>query len=521
MSDYKLTIYADPKKLTGHFSVGISGPGMNEKVYGRYARNEFMLPFDAAADVRDDSDRVKTERVFKHEIPLTKDQAEKGADFISKSRQNPGSYQLGDRNCVDFVQDTIKATGKSERIDEILPTKMLDEMGYAPYGAGDDAQRKGRILDLQEKDPSSIENDYTGPQSENDPTDGPGENPEQAGMPEDPLADGDGNADAGFAGAETEGLRAKVTSFGLAEEAGRGMRGGEAADIGDARDLLLKPTDTLTEAEVMELGREYWRLPANDPARVAFDEKRRDFYSLSYGDEPAEFDAVGRMRDPALKRDVPKTATPLATPTGEGLDAAAGRVADMLTTHADGFGETAAVKALQNGINLLADAAKERRHPPLRIDGDFGPRTGGALKGMLAAQGAKAAADALALGRVQRFATAERARGNPASGLKSLLDDAVEPLVAVPAKDGTRASTLAGRAMQETLNDLGAHTDDTSDATPGANRVRGTDKGFTGFEPLAVDGDVGSKTEDAFRTVNAFEGPDRLTRRFAENFGLV
>ena len=36
MSDYKMTVYADPKGPTGHFSVSVSGPGLEKKGSGKY-----------------------------------------------------------------------------------------------------------------------------------------------------------------------------------------------------------------------------------------------------------------------------------------------------------------------------------------------------------------------------------------------------------------------------------------------------------------------------------------------------
>ncbi len=40
MSDYKLTIYADPSGPVGHFSVEVTGPDINVPVYGKYPKDE-------------------------------------------------------------------------------------------------------------------------------------------------------------------------------------------------------------------------------------------------------------------------------------------------------------------------------------------------------------------------------------------------------------------------------------------------------------------------------------------------
>ncbi|MDA0998272.1 MAG: hypothetical protein O2944_08715, partial [Proteobacteria bacterium] len=273
MSDYKITVYADPdpESPVGHFFVSVSGPGMEPTTLGRYSKGDkidFFLS-DNPADVRDDSERAQKHGVVSKEIPASKQQAEDAANFLTSAQKNPGKYELWDRNCVDLVQDTLDAGKTGKRVDLVFGKGEIDGMGKLGkfgLGAGQDVIRKGRQMELQEQDPHSIENNYTGPQA-NDAT--AQDDIEQAALPDNGSNDGDigepstdagdgvGAGEAGEAGAGTpqslsadaEALRGRVRNFGhdaARNDAASGQVAGLVFDgedhqKSDIDDLLLKP----------------------------------------------------------------------------------------------------------------------------------------------------------------------------------------------------------------------------------------------------------------------------------------
>ncbi len=266
-------------------------------------------------------------------------------------------------------------------------------------------------------------------------------------------------------------------------------------DSGDDFDtLLLKSPDILTEAEVTQLSHHAFALKSNDPRKKAAEDLRRDFYDFAYSTDPAEFDTTGRMVTPTPKTAIPADPQPAKTSSGEELKTALGRVASNVANAAARNGKAPAVMALQAGLQLLGER--------LKVDGDPGPKTRGALTRSVAKQGADKAQDAFALGQVQQFAKAER-NGGSASGLKDTVKKSVQPLF------GRAAPKVAAETLQESLNEL--------QAKRLANRVE-SDASAT--PPLKIDGDIGPKTTDAFRLALAHDGPERLTKTYGQNLGF-
>lgn len=261
---------------------------------------------------------------------------------------------------------------------------------------------------------------------------------------------------------------------------------------GARAELLYKSADQLTDEEVTDLGHWYHDLQPSDPLRETLDQKRRDFYSLTYGDDLAKTDATGRMVEPELKRPVPETPTPANAASGGTLTDGIKRIAGTLVKAAaeQGAGET--VKGLQTGLNLGGAS--------LKVDGVAGPKTRGALMSSLAEKGTGKTEEASALGAFKRFAESERSAGGSASGLKKKVEESVQPLFA------TSKSKVAAEALQTGLNGLGAEA--------------AKAKKMPEPEALKIDGDIGPKTTDAFRTMLLEHGPERLTKRFGEELGF-
>ena len=155
MSDYKLTIYADKEGPFGHFSVGVSGPDIDEPLSGKYLRDETVsgkvgaVTGGAPGAVRDDSDRKGKTTVIERSIPLTKAQAKKAAAYVANARANPDEYELFGKNCIDLAQGVLDASGAETRIDKMFTGDELDELGNPIYGVGDLAQRRGHLQDIE------------------------------------------------------------------------------------------------------------------------------------------------------------------------------------------------------------------------------------------------------------------------------------------------------------------------------------------------------------------------------------
>ena len=512
MSDYKLTVYADPTGPVGHFSVGITGPGINMPISGKYMRDAntkttIKSPFGVSGKIGDDSGRMDNDEVVKREFPLTRNQAEKAASFLKKARENPGEYELFGKNCVDLVQETMNAAGVETTVDQAFSNKELDRMGEDSfYGAGDEAQRRGLIIEL-EKDHEADPNDETrgvGPHADK------GEEPKVQSneVSEAPVGvglgaeaarnaaeDAETNASQSAAGDATAdampvSARAKAMAIVASGKNGHGTdQGGAGSDL---EDLMLKPVDDLTEDEAKALGQWSWKLPSNDPKRLEVEERRRDFYVRNYGDKPSKLDETGRMAEPEPVRDVPQKPKGLATPNGELVSDALKRFAGNLARPVADDGETTVVKALQSGLSMLGDV--------LKVDGVAGPKTKAALKRTVARHGAGKAEEAFGIGRFRNFAETERNTGGSASGLKQTVEKEVQPLF------GAGRPKVAAETLQESLNDLGAK----------AARERNK----PAPEPLKVDGDIGPKTTDAFRSALAENGPEKLTKSYTSMLGF-
>lgn len=375
-------------------------------------------------------------------------------------------------------------------------------------------ERERDIRDLEEEDPSRIENSPFGPHS--DGADTPGINPDEASeAPEgvelgaeaarNAAEDAETSASQSAAGDATsdavpESARAKAMAIVANEKNGRGSDQGtdQGMDQGtgglesDLEDLMLKPVDDLTEDEAKALGQWSWKLKSNDPRRLEIENRRRGFYVLNYGDKPVDNDVTGRMIAPEPVRKMPEKPKALATPNGELVSNALQRFAARIAKPVHDDGETNVVKALQSGLSMLGDV--------LKVDGVAGPKTKAALKRTVAKRGAGRAEEAFGIGRFRNFAETERNTGGSASGLKQTVEKEVQPLF------GAGKPKLAAETLQESLNDLGAKA--------------AQERNKPAPEPLKVDGVIGPKTTDAFRSALADNGPEKLTKSYTSMLGF-
>ena len=375
-------------------------------------------------------------------------------------------------------------------------------------------EREQDIRDLEEEDPSRIENSPFGPHSDGGDT--PGINPDEVSeVPEgvglgaeaarnaaEDAAKDTANLSGGAEAADAvpESASAKAMAIVTGGKNGRGTDHGmdqgkdQIADgaESDLEDLMLKPVDDLTEGEAKALGEWSWKLPSNDPRRLDVEDRRRDFYRLNYGEGPAKTDETGRMVAPEPVRDVPSKPKGLAMPDGAPVSDGLKRIADKLARPVNDDGETNVVKALQTGLSMLGER--------LKIDGVSGPKTQAAVKRTVAKRGAGKAEEAFAAGRFKRFAETERAAGGSASGLKTTVEKDVQPLF------GATKPKVAAETLQESLNDLSAKA--------------AKERNKPAPEPLKIDGDIGPKTTDAFRSALADNGPEKVAKSYTSFLGI-
>lgn len=261
--------------------------------------------------------------------------------------------------------------------------------------------------------------------------------------------------------------------------------------------VLLKGPETIGEDELRRVMQARMDLAPGDPRwRDLYDFETRHF-AHAYGDAPTPRDETGRTLPP-----VPVTAAsaappaPLATVSGEPLEQALERTVAPLARMADATGAADAVRGAQTGLNLLDTPDADGRRlldAPLKVDGDPGPKTRAALTRAVARLGAAKVNEAIALGRLRQ--AAERAGAGTADReLGEVARQALAPLFRSPFAPAARA--VENEVLQETLNALGA------------------------APALAIDGDVGPKTEAAFRSAARLLGADQLTRRLADGLGL-
>jgi hypothetical protein len=373
---------------------------------------------------------------------------------------------------------------------EYAPAVTDSAVGY--LGDSYDAYKRDReqdIRDLGEEDPSRIENAPFGPHA--DKGDAPkvkndvvSETPEGAGL----GAEAARNAaeDKG----ETTGSRSPDAS---SPDAAKMKAALMPSDKDGGRDaLLFKSVDQLTEAEALDLGRWYHGLQSSDPLRTELEKRRRDFYVLNYGNDPAPHDETGRMKPVQPIRRVPEKPTPAKSADGNPLVDGIRRIAGAVAKRAGGDGVANAAKVLQAGLNLAGQA--------LKVDGDPGAKTRAGLVATVAKKGAAKTEEAVALGGFKRAAEAGRKPGRADSGLRAAVEKDVQPLF------GNAKPKVAAETLQSSLNDLNAEA---------AEKRRAPKP-----EPLKMDGDIGPKTEGAFASALAEHGPDKVTKRYSDDLGF-
>jgi hypothetical protein len=500
MSEYMLQFFADPNGPTGHFSVRVVMPGGPTAAFGKYPKGEKLDAIEGPGEIRDDSERVDAPRmngekdVFRREVSLTEDQAEKVQNYLIKAKNSPSDYNLKHDNCIDFAQGDLDAAGVEKRLADLFSDKELEAMGsLGPFGlgAGDEAQRdrdahRIKILSDSVADAPTLEPDnpfariVAAQRAEDRAAGRPTEKDEAADGAADGAANGAGIGNAlkapppaanddtadeppspsmSVSTAETEGFAARESRDAgpvkSPSDAARALVARVEADRFDSDDdLLLKRPEQITEGERDRLWAASVKHPDGHPLNRAFADARTKAFEHVFGTDPAGVDAAGRVHRPDPLAAPPAAPEPPKDAKGRDVKDAVLRTARHIVATA-GDDVPGAVKALQAGLNVVERARRFGRQDadesdapfePLKTDGVFGPKTHGALKRTVAKAGAPKAREALALGRFRTLAETAKRNPDQAARLRPAVEREIGDLF--PARPRADAAGAPVRALQ-------------------------------------------------------------------------
>jgi len=263
----------------------------------------------------------------------------------------------------------------------------------------------------------------------------------------------------------------------------------------DVEELMLKDPSVWTEEEAHRVQGRVAALPTGHPERGGMDHAVRTFYDHRYGTDEVDRDAVGRLIEPEARVSIPDKPSPLQTPDGEDLDAAARRIGEKIIKGADDDDSPPPVKELQSGLNLINVEANPHR-PLLKTDGAFGPKTRAQFRRALATNGPGKIEEAVALGKF-RTLIEETRKPADTSALEAQTAKAFGRLFR--GDDNSTGNRVEATILQEALNE----------ATDG--RV----------EKLKIDGDIGPKTRTVFELASKIKDPDDLSKRLGQMLGFL
>lgn len=271
------------------------------------------------------------------------------------------------------------------------------------------------------------------------------------------------------------------------------------------RSALLKPVDTLTEGEMMDMIHsaqgDYRGWRSGDPLKAHTYEKVQDWHLAMYGDGPQANDG-GKPVEPTPIRAIPQSPSPHTTPDGRDLWQVTAKIGQQVADAAQTDGHDKAVSGLQRGLNMLNQAhplpERSTAYGPytklggIAEDGQYGPQTDFALKHATARLGPDKVAEGLALGRFNTFVRDAQSKGD-AQGLEDKTHAILGPLFRGPAD--TASPKVEAGALQATLNGFGQN--------------------------LKQDDWIGPKTTQAFAQVLRQEDADQVTQSLGRSLGWL
>lgn len=213
--------------------------------------------------------------------------------------------------------------------------------------------------------------------------------------------------------------------------------------------IMLKPVNELTHDEV-RLVQKISMFDTNDNnMRQMLDKVAQGFYQYFYGNNPVEYDEMGKMIRPMANKMIPEQTKDLKTKDNETIDNAFKQLANNVAD--------SGVKALQRGLNLLG------AEPSLKEDGIIGPKTTAQTRKALVNKGLPTIKNTVNIGAFENMVENNRGKEIPQDTLKDTV---------------SKIGNFAQRTLQQGLNVLGQKKEN--------------------FTPLKEDNDIGPKTTSVF-----------------------
>ena len=213
--------------------------------------------------------------------------------------------------------------------------------------------------------------------------------------------------------------------------------------------IMLKPVNELTHDEARLLQKISMFDTNDNNMRQMLDKVAQGFYQYFYGNNPVEYDEMGKMIRPMANKMIPEQTKDLKTKDNESIDNAFKQLANNVAD--------SGVKALQRGLNLLGV------EPSLKEDGIIGPKTTAQTKKTLVNKGLPTIKNTVNIGAFENMVENNRGKEIPLDTLKDTV---------------SKIGNFAQRTLQQGLNALGQKKES--------------------YNPLKEDNDIGPKTTSVF-----------------------
>ncbi len=509
----------------GHFGIELIDPNGKSLNLGLYPKTKADPESKNTGIIRNDGE-MKAEfsnLESSEKITLTPEQGEKMRAFLINAMENPGDYSLLGRNCEEFVQEALKASGIKAKTRDFMTPEQHKQFNLAKFTMVDPIERDLDTAGSMEYEGfhSAFDLEQKQPAPDQPAPDQPA--PDQPGLDQRSDADdasqqqqfADANADAGTDPGINPGIDTGGGNNGrnyAAELAALPL--GRAVSVNW---LLEKSPDQWTQRELddAQASDAYWN--SRNPRHGEVQNAVTGVYDYLYGNGIQSFRPDGSL--PRLEA-VNRLAADPGSPTWQ-----SGQEATLRANRADlGMlmedfprvdGSEAARNApgrfLQQALNAALwpgkaapDAAsiqgKPYRNGPILVDGEIGPVTAQALDQVEAMPGGLSALThdmkrIAAQDLVQRLPpemppedSAEDSAG--AQDLAGLLDQAVNIF-----RDLNRSHDGSVRHLQKGLNQLGRQSmgqQSMGQQSTGLNET---------WQPIAEDGQLGPVTAKSFATL--------------------
>ena len=213
--------------------------------------------------------------------------------------------------------------------------------------------------------------------------------------------------------------------------------------------IMLKPVNELTHDEARLLQKISMFDTNDNNMRQMLDKVAQGFYQYFYGNNPVEYDEMGKMIRPMANKMIPEQTKDLKTKDNESIDNAFKQLANNVAD--------SGVKALQRGLNLLGV------EPSLKEDGIIGPKTTAQTKKTLVNKGLPTIKNTVNIGAFENMVENNRGKEIPQDTLKDTV---------------SKIGNFAQRTLQQGLNALGQKKES--------------------YNPLKEDNDIGPITTSVF-----------------------